>query len=135
MRCCLLLCSLLSLPAAADSIYRCVDADGSVRYQQSRCAEGAGELLLLGPENRGLGGVRPTEEAWLHGREADRSMQPPSRPAASRSKGASTRACWKKRHALEGINRTLRRGYKPAQGESLRHRREDIEDYLARFCS
>jgi hypothetical protein len=42
--------------------------------------------------------------------------------------------CWKKQRQLDEVNRRLRAGYTPVQGERLRQRRRDYEAYLRRFC-
>ncbi len=39
-----------------------------------------------------------------------------------------------KQRQLDEVNRRLRAGYTPVQGERLRQRRRDYEAYLRRFC-
>jgi len=131
----LVLCAVLS-PVSAD-IYRC---PGPV-YQDHPCLrEGEwvrGERRPLHAAVRP--GIRESERRWLAGRERasrKRAIGETSRNAvpAGRRADAAARRCWQRRQRLEAVRRHLRRGYRPLEGDRLRHEARRLEDYLFRFC-
>ena len=106
----LVLCGALS-PASAD-IYRCAGPVGPV-YQDRPCT-GAGERVPMehrAPRAEARPGIRDSERRWL-----------------------AERRCWQRRQRLEAVRRHLRRGYRPLEGDRLRHEARRLEDYLFRFC-
>jgi hypothetical protein len=131
----LVLCAVLS-PVSAD-IYRC---PGPV-YQDHPCS-GQGERVRV--ERRSLHaaarpGIRESERRWLAERERARRQQvsgEKSRRAApaGRRADAAARRCWQRRQRLEAVRRHLRWGYRPLEGDRLRHEAQRLEDYLFRFC-
>lgn len=132
--CCLIgaLCSAGPLPAAVagDQIYRCREADGSVLFSDRACAPGqTGIDAPYAPapgtrslDTRGLGEDRP---APVHRRAA--TGQADSGPQRAYE-------CSKRERRLEEVNAKLRRGYTASEGERLRRRRADLEDYIQTFC-
>ncbi len=133
--CWLVLCAVLS-PVLAD-IYRC---PGPV-YQDHPCS-GEGERVPV--EHRPLHavarpGIRESERRWLAERERarrKRAVGEKSRSVApaGRRTDAAERRCWQRRQRLETVRRHLRRGYRPLEGDRLRHEARRLEGYLSRFC-
>ena len=120
----------------AETIYRCEGERGWV-FQQSRCAPGGGGRFRLSPENRVGSPLRPGEERYVRQRiEARRSDTPNlgSIGPVEDPRPASDRRCLGKRQALERVERRLRQGYSPAQGDRLRRRREELAEFRRRFC-
>ena len=54
--------------------------------------------------------------------------------SSRRSKDKMAEKCFKTEQKLETVNRKLRRGYKAGKGADLRHKRDQYEAYLSRFC-
>lgn len=124
---------------AAESIYRCEQPDGTVSFQANEC-KGAGQAISVEPiGHSGWTALRTGEKQLLDGyRERDRArIQRRKEIAAARSKKdkVETPACWRKRKNLEKVKVKLRRGYKASEGESLRRKRDNYEEYLEKFCS
>jgi hypothetical protein len=127
---------LLSSPIFAEtSVYRCSTPDGKVEFRQTACGDGSEEREITVEDEKT--GWKPqaariekkpkrAEKSGTRKRKADRTRQ------ASQARQEET--CWKKRQALEEVNWKLRRGYKPAAGVKLRHKRRVHEEYLRRFC-
>lgn len=132
-----LVCLLLAAAAGADTtVYRCVGPDGEPMFSQQACP---GTLLeLAAPEAPArAAGLRDSERAWLQAREREIRRDGRRAPKAAADPRQAKRAvhqCQSKRRALDQVNADLRRGYKPAQGERLRRRRQAYEEYLAAFC-
>jgi hypothetical protein len=123
--------------ADAQQLYRCAEGDHWV-FQQTRCAPGTGTVFELSPENRVGSPLRASERRYLEerlkaGRER-RSNIGSIGPAETRALPTSGKTCLGKLQALERVRRRLRQGYPPAEGERLRRRRDDLEQYLGRFC-
>lgn len=127
----LVLCSGESLA----QVYRCTNSLGAVSYQDSPCDTEQQRVMpkLQAPVSSGL---RPAEKAWL--KQLQRRPKPkPARSTSGSAAGDKKRqekACWKKQKQLDAVRAKLRRGYKPAQGESLRRKRRTYEEYLFRYC-
>lgn len=135
-----------SAAASPDRVYRCVGESGEPAFSQRPCSAAAAPVVTLPQRASPTGsGLRASEKAWLaqrrSGREAGGRAASGSRDAARRGRGSDSQKaseqayrCRQKRRALDAVKATLRRGYKPAQGEKLRRRRRSHEDYLAAFC-
>lgn len=118
--------------AGSAAVYRCRDSDGGVLYQRAPCAGGS-EVEL---------DTRTTE--WVaaptirHGgrpdRSATRDRQAAALSRAAQAKARQEKACWRAEQRIDRIDRTLRKGYKPARGERLRQQRREQQAYLRRFC-
>ncbi|GEM_PF-6458680 len=132
----------LSLPATAwpVDVYRCVTSDGGVSFQQQHCPE-KGERLVLAGAQAAWSSLRKQEKR-LYGsyrkrdrERAERRRRAERKALAARasSRAAATR-CYRRRVALENAQAKSRAGYKPAEGERLRRRRDQLEEYLRRFC-
>lgn len=117
--------------AGAAAVYRCIGQDGEPRFQQHACAGGGGRVEVPPPALR-WDPLRPAERQLVEQyREAERVVYP-AEPSAARP--ASERSCWKKRRSLERLSERLRHGYRAGQGERLRSRRDDLAEYLRRYC-
>lgn len=134
--CSCVLVSLLVLQGTARSaVYRCELADGSLVFQQSACYSGD-EALDMPPLNTLGDGLRKSEQRWLKKRTAKprrKFVQAPGTDSASEKLRVAEK-CLKKEQKLNQVQAKLRRGYKPAQGEKLRRRRDDYSEYLRAFC-
>lgn len=125
-----LVLGLGTVPVAATEVYRCTSTSGAIEFRQQPCA-GTDQAELLHIEEQATGWTPPPGVAAPAGAPPRRPTGPAGleRPAA----GESDR-CWRRRRQLEDVNRRLRRGYTAVQGQRLRDRRRDYEDYLWRFC-
>ncbi len=120
----------------ATTVYRCVGAEGVPTYQQLPCAGQGGQIRLAEPAAR-WEALHPGERALLEDRrsgERPRQGGVPVKQRRGTTAKASERSCWQKRRHLDAVSAKLRRGYKPAQGERLRRRRDDLADFLSRYC-
>ena len=136
------LCGLIVLNAsAAAGVYRCVGDAGEPEFRQQPCGTTA---MSSGPSGSAsvprAEGLRPAERSWLKTRERDKrraSDKRSSRSTSGRAAKAQQQAyrCLRKRRALDAVSAELRRGYKPARGDSLRRRQRAYRDYLDAFCS
>ncbi|HEB96101.1 MAG TPA: DUF4124 domain-containing protein [Sedimenticola thiotaurini] len=118
--------------SAAAPVHRCVDATGQVAFSQFPCPPGQGGPVRIRPPGRGwlplpAPGPRAGEDAVA----TDTAVPAEVERDGRRGEGSG---CWKARRRLERIARRLRQGYRRAEGERLRRRRDDDEAYLARFC-
>ena len=141
MRLSILCCFVIVLwPAMVSAaVYRCVGEAGEPEFRQHPC----GATALVSPAGAAppkAAGVRPSERAWLKARE--RAGKPNRRSGKSDVKrvevektGRQAHRCRSKQRALDAVNAELRRGYKPAKGDSLRRRQNAYRDYLDTFCS
>ena len=131
------LAAALLMPAGtpAGQIHRCPDADGGTVFQAVPCSDG--EALELPPLNTVGDPLRPGEKALLanYRRKAGKP-QVRVRSTGSRRIGERRQAerCLKQRQQLATVRAKLRRGYRPAEGERLRRRRDDYTEYLRSFC-
>ncbi|MCB1759049.1 MAG: DUF4124 domain-containing protein [Gammaproteobacteria bacterium] len=123
--------------SAADRIIKCTDPDGKVSFSQTGCSAGVRETIRI--ENPRIGWVRPhasdrrqhrsvTAEEDLSEREVESGS--PSAGVAS----AQRRRCWRKESGIKRIDSELRHGYKLKRGRELRLQREELQEYLRRFC-
>lgn len=114
-------------------VYRCVQDDGSVSFQQIPCSARS-EPLQLDTRPSGWTALRPGELRLLEQtgrRPAERPARPPVRKTGP---DANAKACWKARRQLRAVREHLHRGYKLSEGAGLRRRRDDYSDYLRRVC-
>jgi hypothetical protein len=114
--------------AADTAVYRCVNAAGGIELSQRLCAEGGEEILI---EDRLTGWTPPAGD---NRQPVEQSPKPRKGATSVRPATKSETTCWNKRHQLEQVNRKLRRGYTPAKGVELRHKRRMYEDYFSEFC-
>jgi len=138
----LLVLLLVGVPAGLTAdIYRCPGEQGEILYSGRPC--GVDAIVVLDQPVAVPGaaaGLRPSEVRWLKARERERAgrrgQEKPRAEATKRRATADQQAyrCQRKQHQLDAVRSKLRRGYKPAQGERLRHRRRALEDYLSAFC-
>jgi hypothetical protein len=133
---------LIASAGATADIYRCRGSAGEVSYSQHPCAAATRIFTpTTGAASREPGrGVRASETEWLESRRESRAQSAAkSRPAAAsrddKRKAKQAYQCQQKARALDAVSAKLRRGYKPAQGEKLRRRRDGYADYLRTFCS
>jgi hypothetical protein len=111
--------------------------DGGVEFRQFPC-HGRDESLLLEIDDRPSGWTPPDPAEVFKEEEAgsDSSGSPGGEQdettAVDRRREEK---CWKKERQLEEVNRRLRAGYTASEGQRLRHKRAEHEDYLKRFCA
>lgn len=129
-------CILITPPAIAE-IFRCPGDAGEVLYTQHPCGADTRVVTPAGNSTAGTG-IRASETAWLKTRQQGKSTAPARKsinPDSKRQRKAKQEyQCQRKRASLAAVSADLRRGYKPAKGESLRRRRAAYEDYLDAFC-
>jgi hypothetical protein len=124
--------ALLPGLSAGAQVYRCDDPSGFPRFQQVPCA-GDGEPVDLPPPAANWDALRPGERAMLEQRRRPRPAGRPE-PRQVRDERASERSCWQKRQRLEAVSAKLRRGYRAAEGERLRRRRDALSGFIRRYC-
>lgn len=135
-----LLSTMLALLAfctvgSAGTIYRCTGDHGEVAYSQLAC-DSPSQSRIEPVQSTTGSGLREGEKALLRQyRESTPARQADRRTARPRNRHRQAYSCRQKQRSLDAVKSTLRRGYKPAQGEKLRRRRRAYEDYLATFCS
>jgi hypothetical protein len=128
------ICALLPVVAAGAQVYRCSDPSGVPRFQSGPCADG-GEALQLGEPAARWEPLRPGERRlWEQTRRSEMRRRAPATKPRAGPERASQRSCWQKRQRLDAVAAKLRRGYKPAQGERLRRRRDELQGFIARYC-
>ena len=125
--------------SAAEQVFRCVEPDGHVSFQFGECS-GSGQSITVYPAvESGWTSLRPAEKQLLKTyRARDLARNKRRKQAASRQtekKDAESPACWKKRKSLEKVAAKLRRGYKASEGEGLRRKRDNYQEYIKKFCS
>jgi hypothetical protein len=114
--------------AADTAVYRCENAAGGIEFSQRPCAEGGEQIII---EDRLTGWTPPAGD---NRQPAEQSPKPQKGAKTVRTATNRETTCWNKRNQLEQVNRKLRRGYTPAKGVELRHKRRMYEDYLSEFC-
>lgn len=121
--------------ALGSDIYRCQPPGGTPTFQQVPCS-GDGALVELPEPAARWEPLRPGEQSLLDQHEArqQRRQRAPKSSRRQPARAASDRACWEKRRRLDAVAAKLRRGYKPAQGERLRRRRDNLGDFVNRYC-
>jgi len=120
--------------SARSKVYRCVLDGGQISYQQIACHGGA-KPMAIKDKRSGWSPLRPGERALLDNyrtKEAARHRKP---TAKKKKPTKETRSCWNKRKQLDAVSEKFRHGYKLTEGDKLRRKRDDYEDYLREFCS
>ncbi len=112
----------------AVTLYECPGADGVPLFQQMQCASAGGSELQVETHTSPWRVVKVPKNA----KAAKKRRRKPRR--VSQKKQVSEVSCWRAEKRKEKAGRKLRRGYKPSEGERLRHKRRDAEEYLRRFC-
>lgn len=126
-----LFCALLPVAGAAAQVYRCNEAGEVPSFQAHPCV--GGEAVELGQPAARWEPLRPAERRlWRESRKAERASRSPR--SADSSGKASERTCWQRRRQLEALSAKLRRGYRAAQGERLRRRRDTLQGFIRRYC-
>ncbi len=119
--------------ASRTSVYRCVQADGHVSYQQIRC-HFEDSPMVLKDRPSGWSPLRPGEQALLD-RYRKRDAERRRKPLAERKKQVKeSRTCWTRRKQLEAVRAKLRHGYNLGEGEGLHRKQDDYRDFLRQFC-
>lgn len=120
--------------AARIKVYRCVQEDDHISYQQIPCHSGD-KPMELGGRQSGWSALRPGEQALLNSyRKKDAARR--RKPSVQRKKTAKeSRSCWNRRKQLDAVRSKLRRGYTLQEDEVLHRKRDNHEDYLRKFCS
>jgi len=112
------------------AVYRCVQSDGLVSYQQFRCSKDSQPLAI---RQQSLGGtpLRPGERALLH-----RYAKPvKNRPARALPIQVPEADCSRLREQLAEVRTTLRRGYSLQAGADLHRQEDDYRAALQRSCN
>lgn len=128
-------CCVIGAAQAGVSVYRCTDSDGRVELRQTYCPSGDQQQLRVDTSN--LGWVRPTVPDSSNRKSGSNESAAERRSGSERSRvsdEAKQRRCWKVENKLERIKRRLRKGYRASEGDELRQRRREQEQYLRRFC-
>lgn len=130
----ILITTCCSSSVACAEVYRCVQEDGHVSYQQIRCHQNS-KPMALNHHRSGWTALRSGEWALLDNyREKGASLKR-KQPDAIPEPGKETKACWTRRTRLDTIKSKLRHGYTLKESNKLHQQRSNYEDYLSRFCS
>lgn len=129
------LLSVVVCPVSASRIpvYRCVQADGHIRYQQIPC-HFEDSPILIKDRSSGWSPLRPGEQALLERYRKKDAVQRRKSTSKSKQPVKESRACWTRRRQLEAIRIKLRRGYNLGEGEALHRKQDDYRDFLRQFC-
>ena len=130
----ILLATCFSSSAACAEVYRCVQDDGHVSYQQIRCHQNS-KPLALNHHRSGWTALRSGERALLDSYRDKDATQKRKQPFASLEAGKDAKACWTRQTRLEAIKSKLRQGYTLKESKLLRRQRSNHENYLRQFCS
>ncbi len=129
--------STIPISSPAAQVYRCVQPDGSISFQQQACAN-KGARIETGEAQAVWASLRSGEKSlYDQYRKRDKAKLKHKRQIArsqTKPETADDRTCWKKRQQLESVSARLRRGYKASKGNELRRKRDSYEGYLRRFC-
>lgn len=123
-----------STSGARPKAYRCVLDDGHISYQQIAC-HGNAKPMALKNKPSGWSALRPGERALLDSYRAKDAALHRKPSARQKTPAKETSSCWNKRKQLETVSAKFRRGYKLTEGDKLRRKRDNYEDYLREFCS
>jgi len=130
----ILVTTCCSSSAACAEVYRCVQEDGHVSYQQIRCHQNS-KPMALNHRRSGWTALRSGERALLDSYREKDAAHKRKQPDANPEPGRETKACWTRRTRLEAIKSRLRHGYALKESNKLHRQRGNHEDYLRRFCS
>lgn len=121
-------------PALAQTIvYRCVDPAGAIELRQTPCPAHAhgGEIEV---EERFTGWVPPSAPEPPRSEPARASPKAPGAGSRGGTSAKRRHECLEQQRKIDEINRALRRGYAPAEGERLRRERRGLEEHLYHHC-
>ena len=122
--------SLAFVCSAGDRVFRCVGQDGRIEFTQTGCVSGQSEAItIVVPEGGWVKPKRVPRKPFTH-----RSYSSADKPPANPEKRGNDKQCWGVQKRLQRVQRQLKRGYQPAKGDKLRLRRDELEDYVRRFC-
>lgn len=129
--------------AAEPNVYRCTAADGSTEFRQFPC-HGRDEGELLEIDNRPSGWTPPDpadvfpDGFFTDARESKARESSTQSDGDARKDAAADRRwqekCLKKQHQLDDVQRQLRAGYTASEGQRLKHKRAQYEEYIEKFC-
>jgi len=115
-------------------VYRCVQDNGHISYQQIRCHWNS-KPLPLNHRRSGWTALRSGERALLDSYRKKDAAQKRRQPDVNRDSDKEAKACWTRQIRLKAIKSKLRRGYTLKEGNKLRRQRSEHLSYLRRFCS
>lgn len=116
----------------ADSVFRCVDANGHTEFRQTQCETGSGRRLQV--EVPRIGWLKPkTKRAPAPRSSAEQAAEQETADGSLPVAGGERR-CWQAEQRLEAIQWRLRKGYRRAEGERLRQQRRQQQAFVSRFC-
>ncbi len=124
--------SFVSTSQAA--VYRCLQGDGHVSYQQIRCHQNS-KPLVLNHHRSGWTSLRSGEKALLNGYRQKDTARKRKTSNAQAATSHKTKDCWTRRARLDAVKLQLRRGYKLEDSDKLHQQRSSHEDYLRQFCA
>jgi len=128
--------SLISQTVQAGvKMYRCQGEDGQIAFRQFACASSSGDRIEVESPKIGFKKPRTPKTNRVKGEEEQGAMsESRTTQALNRDADARQRRCWKARKMQDRLQRQLRKGYRPAEGERLRSRRNEQDEYLRHFC-
>lgn len=129
---CLILVS--TLPTyASPQLYRCIDGEGNIEFQQTHCLSGKQSTLSIKVPRVGWVPPKVTKKVEKPTkRVTSKSTNAPAKKRRAQKK--RDKSCWKAQQKLEQVENKLRRGYKASEGTRLHSRQERQESYLRKFC-
>jgi len=130
----ILLTTCCSISVVYADVYRCVQDNGHISYQQIRCHQNS-KPLPLNHRRSGWTALRSGERALLNSYRKKDAAQKRRQPDANRESDKQAKACWTRQTRLNAIKSKLRRGYTLKEGNKLHRQRSDHQSYLRQFCS
>jgi len=124
-------CNIFAVDAA---VYRCLQDDGHVSYQQVRCHQNS-KPLSIRQSRTGSSGLRSGERALLGEYQKRKPGGAPKPQGENSTADKKTESCRTRKTQLDKVKEKLRRGYNIKEGDRLHQQRSDHEDYLRQFCS
>jgi hypothetical protein len=115
-------------------VYRCVNDNGHISYQQIRCHQNSSPLTIRHGRT-GWTGLRSGERALLDNYQKRDSKKKPEPPGNSATANKKSSTCKIRKARLDAVRGKLRRGYNVRESEKLHQQRSDHADYLRQFCS
>ena len=113
-------------------VYRCVLDGGHISYQQIPCHY-KDTPMKLQDRRIGWSALRPGERGLLNSYQKEGAALRPKASGPQQNPAKETRSCWTRRKQLEAVRSKLRHGYKLKEGDELRRKRDNYEDYLQQF--
>ena len=116
------LLALLSMPAFGQTMYKCPNPSGVVKFQQTPCPNGQSVTVNIAPT--GAGGLRDSERSYLQ----DRQQQAASKPTATTGASETSPECFSMRRRILEMENREKRGIhtwsKSGEEESVYRKRE-----------